>query len=362
MKLKIDWHKFGSGVAQTPRKIIEWSTNFLEFLTDHLHTSLAHIMIKASPLLAPAPSAIAIYGALASRFGHGAAGVMTFVFEALGFAAVYAKTKLDEHNRQAQSDKLPTDKADWAIGAYFVVTELSIILFEVVPAWAKYAATPQGERDIVTALIHTAPIVFPIFSYIGANIYSLMDVLAGMGERARAKSDETLTDLQTRLSAVMAELKEQRERHQNEIAELRKAHEARLAEAQTGRTQAEGLARDLERTVVRLERDIAILETKLSMLDRTPTTGAEPLRLVAKAEPSGISASERRGEVLRALTQTASKDEVNFAELGRTFGTSDTTIRNDLKWLIENGYWSNGSNWKALPKASELLGEIMVRN
>lgn len=66
---------------------------------------------------------------------------------------------------------------------------------------------------------------------------------------------------------------------------------------------------------------------------------------------------KRRFDFLRILAETTKKSEVNFAEVGRTFGTSDTTMRKDLQWLIDNEYWLNGSDWKLTPKGLAVVPE-----
>lgn len=316
----LTWEGTISALTKFPESLIRWVTGFLEFLTDHMHTSLAHIMIKASPLLAPAPSAIAIYGSLETRFGPGAAWVMTFVFEALGFAAVYAKTKLEEHNRANPDNKLSTDKADWAIMAYFTVSELSILLFEVVPAWALYIG---GESDVVTALIHTAPMVFPIFSYIGANIYALMDILTGIGEKVKAQVDNEIGNLQIQLAAVMAELGEVREKHATEIGALREAHRAQLAEvAAVAKERLEdAVSRTAKDVAAEYEPQLAEMRAELRLLRRyqeAASAPAMPSRQTASddlAQPIGdLSVTERQriGEIAKILASNRVENQEQF--------------------------------------------------
>lgn len=180
-----------------PRAIIEWVTSFIEFLTDHTHHSVGHIMIKASPMLAPTLSMFAIYGTLHNQFGPQAAAIMTFVIEAVGFAAVYAKTRIEEHNRKASLDERRSTKvAGNAVWAYFVVSELLILGFEAIPAWVLWwtgGLTNTGEQaSVIYSIRHSVPLLFPVFSYIGANIFSLMDVLDAIDT---AKDEATTTQL-----------------------------------------------------------------------------------------------------------------------------------------------------------------------
>lgn len=345
--------KIGSFLAKSPRAVIEWSTSFLEFLTDHLHVSLAHIMIKASPLLAPAPSAIAIYGSLEARFGSTAALVMTFVFEALGFASVFAKTKLEEHNRTSPSNKLSTEKADWAIGAYFAVTELSIILFEVVPAWAHYHSMAPADRDVVTALIHTAPIVFPVFSYIGANIYALMDVLTIIGEKAKVLADDETEKLQVRLAAVAEELREQRQRYENDMAELRESHRNELAItlATAKDRQEDAVTRATKDVAAEYEPQLAEMRAELRFLRKiqeSANSPAAPTRQIINedlAQPIGeLSPTEKKkiGEIANVLMNHQIESQEQFVEVS---GWSARTAQRYWATAIKAGViYKNGDN------------------
>lgn len=350
--VNISWSKVGVSLAALPKSSIQWATSFLEFLTDHLHVSLAHIMIKASPLLAPAPSAIAIYGALEYRFGNTAAWVMTFVFEALGFAAVYAKTRLEEHNRTT-GDELSTDKADWAIRAYFAVTELSILLFEVVPAWAHYFATAPANRDIVEALIHTAPVVFPIFSYIGANIYALMDVLTGIGERAKKLADDETAKLQAQLAAVMAEIKEQRQRYADDMATLKQAHKNEVATllATAKDRQDDAVARTAKDVAAEYEPQLAEMRAELRLLRKIQENAITPASATRQnsnedlARPLGeLSSTEKKkiGEIANIVANHRIESQEQFIEVS---GWAARTAQRYWATAIKAGaIYKNGDN------------------
>lgn len=338
-------------IPNTPRVVIEWITSFIEFLTDHLHGSLGHIMIKASPLMAPAPSAIAIYGSLHDRFGSGNALAMTFVFEALGFAAVYIKTRLEQHNRSQPANMQPLDKANIAVTAYFLVTEVSIILFEVIPSWAQWYV----DGDLVTALTHTAPVIFPMFSYIGANIYSMMDALTEIEERAAAELAEKKENVDAKIAALVAE----RDRLLIDV----EAGKVELA----GREQALREAvhvRDVNdqrqlKQIAELEKQLAVLDTQNSMLELqlssvtasleryqehnlNGSVNAQPVR-GANRSPSNRSVtvhpfklSKRDGQVMLVKIVQANGD-ISLADIGKEIGVSKTTASNYVNELCGLG-------------------------
>ncbi len=69
-----------------------------------------------------------------------------------------------------------------------------------------------------------------------------------------------------------------------------------------------------------------------------------------------VKASQRRLKVLAVLESSLSKDELNFAQVGRELdNVSGQTISNDLKWLEGQGYWKNGSDWQMTDKGRAWL-------
>lgn len=344
----LNWKEIGVAVSNLPRYIIQWVTSLIEFIVDHLHGSIGHLFIMASPLMAPAPSAIAIYGALADRFGHGNAMVMTFVFEALGFASVYIKTRLEQHNRSRPASMQPLDKANIAVTAYFVVTEVSILGFEVIPAWAQWFS----DGDLVTALRHTAPLIFPVFSYIGANIYSMMDTLTAIEtEEHRKVADEAMK--------AKADDEERKANYTGQIASL----EAKIAKLQDEQAAALGVlesrSEDLNRTKserLEAEKEAAILRTQVAMLERQLSSVENNLERFQEHSLTGGSngkseRSAKRSATVRAdtphdkkrvgqvaiVTTIRDHGSQSYAELGRVAGVSKTTAAGYVSELLTIG-------------------------
>lgn len=338
----INWKE----LPNAPRWLIAWVTSFVEFLTDHLHGSIGHIMIKASPLMAPLPSAIAIYGALAERFGDTGAIFIAFVFEALGFAAVYIKTRLEQHNRNKPTSMQPTDIANVAVVGYLIVSELSIILFEVLPAWAAWWTT----GDYVDAFMHTAPIIFPIFSYIGANIYSQMDVLLGIEQREKAEREEQKAKEQDDLDAKVQGL-------EDKIVELKR--QLVQAQADYGNVQSAVQTISLERDDERqkrsnVERDAAVLRTQVDMLERqlaSVTINLERFqdhslngsmnssngRSNKPSKPVQSGRQTKRDAQVKLVKLIMTNGRMSLADMGTTIGVSKSTVSNYVNELVGNG-------------------------
>ena len=333
-------------LPNAPRLVIEWITSFVEFLTDHMHGSIAHIMIKASPLMAPLPSAIALYIALVAQFGSTSALVITFVFEALGFAAVFIKTGIDQHNRNNPNAILPNDVAHAAVVGYLVVTEVAIVFFKVVPGWMQWWV----DGNMVSAFQHTAPIIFPVFSYIGANIYSQIDVLLGIKnkeqeDRAERKAKES-ADVEGKILGfknAIAEL----------TAKLNSANEAH--EAVQNAVQAAKLNAESERVArAEMERKLAVLETQKTMMEQqlfSVKRDAELFRdhsLNVQSAPSASRPSARASgvQVVRVSKRDAQVKLVNIVKhegsqslkiIGKHLGVSKSTASNYVNELVEIG-------------------------
>lgn len=338
----INW----KALPNAPRVLIEWITSFVEFLTDHMHGSIAHIMIKASPLMAPLPSAIALYIALVAQFGATPALVITFVFEALGFAAVFIKTGIDQHNRNNPHAILPNDVANAAVVGYLVVTEVAIIFFKVVPGWMQWGL----DGDWVVAFQHTAPMIFPVFSYIGANIYSQMDVLVGIKhreqeERAEKKAKEQ-ADIDGKIVGFAATITDLN-------AQLAKATEAHAAVQRA--VQAAQMNADSERTTrIEIERKLAVLETQKTMLEQQlfsvkrdadlfrdhslHVQGTPPLAR-PNHRPTGVQSGRgtKREAQVKLVNLIKHEGSQSLRNIGNQLGVSKSTASNYVSELVELG-------------------------
>lgn len=262
---------------KSARDTVSSVTGFIEFLTDHFNDSLGNIFIKASPILAPIPSGIAIAIAMFAYFyliigewytSVALSIVVAFVVEGLGFAAVDAKNRIEAHNRGIanESEHLDYSKAQRAINTYFAVTIGAIFMFETVPGWVAWynALGVHGGNEpvtIVDALRGTAPLVFPFFANIGASIYSLMDVLKGIQGDKKSEEEAYRNSLLDNIKMLKDELAQKVNLHQSEIDGMKRSFSATLDDARV--STAERVAGDYKVIIAGLERDVTYLNKQL---------------------------------------------------------------------------------------------------
>lgn len=235
----------------------------------------------------------------------------------------------------------------------FLLVEIALLM------WNGYLVKPRAYRwpfllMVGVVLVATFIVVSMVYTLEPHKVMAWLPVISlcsfvAIGlkrwhERTESGAGKSAED---RLTELRGQYGNKVQALQSQLETLR----ANLESERLAKQSAEALANGFRNRVITLEKDLAVAETKVGLSTPANTGVSEP-----------VSPNTRRAEVLRMLTQTESKADVNFAEWGRTFDTSDTTIRNDLKWLVKHGYWQNGSHWRALPKASQLLGEVVNAN
>lgn len=241
------------------RTFVKSVTTFVEFLTDHFVGTSGHILIKASPLLAPLPSAIFILIALLGYAGNNrwlmaASFVLTAVIEGLGYSAVHARNAIEDHNRRNPNDRVNGTNAVRAVQLYFVVTLGVIFGFETVPAWVDVA---QKTGTFSHAIVSTVILIFPVFSYVGSNIYSLMDILERIKKKADERVDDVLFDLRNEIARLKQAILDAESKHKDELASVAKSGEIATAKAVEIATRQ--LAAEHKVTVASLETELRIL-------------------------------------------------------------------------------------------------------
>jgi flagellar biosynthesis GTPase FlhF len=314
------------------RESVENFTSFLEFLADHINGTLGHLLIKASPLLAPLPSAIAVFHAVFARilFSYGnssgvvivaviMAGIMTAVVEGIGFAAVNARDEIEAHNRKSISEEhLDASKAAHTVRAYFAITLGTIFMFESAPAMAEWWL---GEIGFTSMIVHLAPLVFPFFSNIGASIYSLMDVL----EKIRLAQDENnAQDAQiAQLSSQIEQLLSSQKSAQLRTGKLRNE----LADAQSKIEQYQSENEKLRSEIVEMRVQNAAQSAALNHAQSAA-------QLSSQIKQSKMSKKARQ-EALLEIAET--EPLIAVSRLANRLGVARNTITNDLKALENNG-------------------------
>lgn len=324
------------------RTKVESFTGFIEFLADHFNGTLGHILIKASPLLAPLPSAIAVFHAVFSRilesYGNGTgvvivavimAGILTAVVEGIGFAAVNARDEIDTHNRKAEDvDRLDASKAQQTVRAYFAITLGTIFMFESAPAISEWF---QGEIGFTAMLVHIAPLIFPFFSNIGASIYSLMDVLEKV--RKSQKEGGEINGQIDKLSREIQSLLDAQKVAQIEQDELRK----KLSNAQSENEK-------LQSEKAEMRSEITEYRVQNAALEATAKVAQSPAQKVAQLsndEQVKLSKSERRSKLLEIAEV---EPMISVSKLAQMLNAARNTVSNDLKDLESSGVIHRNGN------------------
>lgn len=230
---------------------------------------------------------------------------------------------------QEGEESAPVEEARKARDTYVKIVVGLMVTLEVIPSLIKVLDGPQ--------IYATVSVLLSLFPLVYLAVLTGQVIIMRKQHRSRVRLRH---DRQSQAEAKGANDKEI-QRLSNEIQTLFKTLESeRLA-----KEEANHLANDLREKTFQLEKELAVANAR------------QPIVVTGVSEPvSGqISAEDRRIKVLKMLSETSEKSEVNFAEWGRMFDTSDTTIRNDLKWLIKQGYWRNGDTWKIQPEGEDLL-------
>lgn len=301
--------------------------DLIGFIVGHTSDHGADIAIRALPILSPMPNAISMFYVSQTALGFG-------FWQALGFALAveFALFGLFEVALM-MFDGIQTDMRRYHYPFWLAVGVAVVVMVLII---------------VVVALLETSHrilAVLPLFSAAGAVALALRRWHArNMVTRANA-----LADLELVVERLEAELAHEQER--STIAERSAKHEVERLARTLG--EREVAVKGLTVEVDGLHRQIELLTQQL---DKVAIGVSEPSSTQEKQGLGVSSAQVRRIEVLRHLTQTQKKAEVNFVELGRTFGTSDTTIRKDLDWLIKNELWQNHGEWKPTQAGLNMIG------
>lgn len=283
------------------------------------------IAARALAFAAPAPNAISVYKISQTELDYNAVQALAFalVLELVLFALIEVALYMWDGYIDSKETYF------WPFVASILT---SLMALAIVVAVVFNLEIANGGKPIMATL----PFI-SMAAFVGLGLKRWNDRKGGEEKERQASM---LSGLRTQLvtaSQAVTEL-------MAKVGEL----QGQMAEAAAARNAALG-------AVATLEAEVRSLRQQLT----ERTFAAEPVgedKGSPEAHEGAIAPSERRAEVLRLLTGTRNKGEANFTEWARSFGTSDTTIRNDLQWLIKNGYWQNGDTWKASPKASDLLG------
>ena len=288
--------------------------DLIGFIVDKTSEQGADIAIRALPIVSPLPNAISMY--YVSQ-------------DALGFN-------------------------DWQAKAFAAAIELSLFgLFEVVLImFDGYQRKPKRYE-------------YPLKIAVGVAI-TIMVLIMAVVWWIETKSP-VLAALPLFSAAGASALALRRWHNHNEKSEQVEIGSwiERFEVANEGRIRAEQTALSLSSRLDERDRSNDFLAIQVDSLThqieqmesliKSASIGVSEPSESAKSEPVG--SDKRRFNFLRMLAETTKKSEVNFTEVARQFGTSDTTMRKDLDWLIKNEYWLNGNDWKLTTKGLTAVGE-----
>lgn len=320
-----------------PKELYKWLMEFVGYIVGTTSDQAADIAARSLPIVAPLPNAISVYFVSQSALGFNQ-------WQALAFACAIEI-------------------------AMFAVIEIALIMFDgLLSDERRYKGAFRLSLCVsvgVLALIIGFVVFVEISHEKGHPVLAGMPLLSGASAIMLALKrwhvrNEKRTEIQMggesvkQITLLTNEISLLKSENAELMSTLRKRSEA-ANEAENKRREAEGLAEGLAEDLTELEKKIAVLETKLMMTQEQSTRVSEPFPSARTPERSGVPAKQRRIEVLRRLAKTSAKGEANFTQWGTELGTSDTTIRNDLEWLIKNRYWQNGSDWKVTDEGKGLL-------
>lgn len=277
------------------------------------------------------------------------------------FGIIASENYLDmvRYNQTLQpgEEEAPVNEAREARDLYVKIVIGLLSTLEFIPALAGIIAHYANQAEATMQVISTVSVLLSLFplAYLAVLTSRVIIMRKQHRQRIRARLERSEGEHKESIISILeGELRRRNDQifEANNTAEVRRTFAEGLAEklAQSEleckklAIESEGLRRELERT-----NDRPIVPVPY------PSEPAEPEETTQKAPAKRLPARERRLEVLRLLTQTSTKHEANFAEWSRTFGVSDTAIRGDLQWLIENDLWQNHGDWKPTPKALDIL-------
>lgn len=270
--------------------------------------------------------------------------VAAAVIELLGILSIETMFDMRTYNATLQADEesAPFEYAAAAVGFYLALVMSLVMLLKIWPAFALWSLAPLTVLGFVT-------------SWVMVLRKQHSERVFNREEKKMKGVNEEIAQRDTMLASLDVEIRTLRRTVSSLEIDLDNANIAKL--------EVERLAEGLTKVLADKEIEAKLLTVELDGLRRqvdmlskqqviAPTGVSEP----AKPPQKTGSTQTRRIEILKVLTQTQQKADVNFTELGRTFGTSDTTIKKDLQWLIENEYWQNGDTWKPTTAGLGLIG------
>ncbi len=114
--------------------------------------------------------------------------------------------------------------------------------------------------------------------------------------------------------------------------------------------------------ITRLTHELQRVTRNTDVLQPPVTCNTEDDRNVLHVTPSvntqGNVTHVRRCNMLQRLLNTSSKEEVSFSSWADELSTTRQTLSRDFRFLVDNKFWLNGTDWKITDKGRDLLSEV----
>lgn len=287
-------------------------SDFLQISVDWIVGNAEHILIRATPILAPLPSAFALAHALQNA-QWAWAGLVGGIIESVGVAAGAMIAYISAHNERYPGRQIDQRIGYGLFGFYVFVAAALIFGFETLPAITDRNANLITDSDLARSAV---PLLFPGLTLIGAVIVALREYMR--------KVDAEAAQVQSRVDAAQDAKRKQADAEFDLMLEIKRREAEQRLELQ--RLQAEQ----------RMEIERQKAEAKLS----------KPVSSPVHLDTSG------KGNVDDMLAIYRSNPKASLRFVSNQIGRSPQTISNWLDGLEEsNRIHRNGAGVEILPGA-----------
>ena len=276
----------------------------IKYIAKSIHDAIGAILAYIAPVLAPLPSAMAIY--------HGSGSIIiAVVVESLGFAAVAIALRTYRHNRRsAAAQRFPLWLPVAMFGVYFATTMLIIIAAETLPAWAEWR---HGQLPPWEFMASIAPALYPLLTMVGAGVYAISENL----DEARSEQVEA-----TNYDRAEHDLAIERQRREMEI------------ELENKRLDAKA-----KREAARLKLEAKLASQGVPKSSQTGT-GRDDSGPSAREPDRGTDRdSDKMGQI---ETVIGTDPFLSLRQISKITGIPRSTVNRRLK---KAGYSLNGQGW-----------------
>lgn len=202
-----------------------FNKDFVKNIVDWLVDNAEHVLIRATPILSPLPSAFAVIHALTNA-GWAQPLLMGGVIEAMGMGAGATIGFITSHNRQ-NPDHTIDQRFGYGLFAFYVIVAASIIGgYETLPV--LFSESPSAAA-IIRSIV---PLLFPGLTLIGSVIVALQGYMRRTSEDAahRLARQEADQDIDRQHGDAEFELALEMKRREAELklAQQQAAHVQKL--------------------------------------------------------------------------------------------------------------------------------------